>query len=73
MIYGELVQRWRLSKGVKLLKWPHDIGAHSARQVAQQACKQDPCWSACSMLQRLRVLLRQISGLGCLLPLNMLP
>ena len=29
MIYGELVQRWRLSKGVKLLKWPHDIGART--------------------------------------------
>ncbi|KAK9837134.1 hypothetical protein WJX81_005394 [Elliptochloris bilobata] len=26
MIYGELVQRWRLSKGVKLLKWPHVVG-----------------------------------------------
>ena len=38
MIYGELVQRWRLSKGVKLLKWPHDIGASSARCAAEQAC-----------------------------------
>ena len=35
MIYGELVQRWRLSKGVKLLKWPHDIGALSARSLAE--------------------------------------
>ena len=22
MIYGEVVQRWRLSRGAKLLKWP---------------------------------------------------
>ncbi|MEW5308688.1 MAG: hypothetical protein WDW38_000627 [Sanguina aurantia] len=24
MIYGELVQRWRLSKGAKLMKWPRE-------------------------------------------------
>lgn len=33
MIYGELVQRWRLSKGVRLLKWPHNVGARSGRPV----------------------------------------
>jgi hypothetical protein len=25
MIYGELVQRWRLSSGAKLLKWPREL------------------------------------------------
>ena len=26
MIYGELVQKWRLASGAKLLKWPREIG-----------------------------------------------
>lgn len=26
MIYGELVQRWRLSTGARLLKWPRETG-----------------------------------------------
>lgn len=25
MIYGELVQRWRLSSGATLLKWPREL------------------------------------------------
>lgn len=25
MIYGELVQRWRMSTGAKLLKWPREL------------------------------------------------
>ena len=28
MIYGELVQQWRLAQGAVLLKWPHKSGAH---------------------------------------------
>ena len=28
MIYGELVQRWRLAQGAVLMKWPHKSGAH---------------------------------------------
>jgi len=26
MIYGELVQRWRLAQGAVLRKWPHKSG-----------------------------------------------
>ncbi len=25
MIYGELVQRWRLATGAKLMKWPKEV------------------------------------------------
>ena len=27
MIYGEVVQKWRLAKGATLHKWPHAKGA----------------------------------------------
>lgn len=33
MIYGELVQRWRLAQGAVLMKWPHKSGA----QLMQKA------------------------------------
>ena len=26
MIYGELVQRWRVASGTTLLKWPREMG-----------------------------------------------
>ena len=38
MIYGEVVQKWRLAKGATLRKWPHAAGiapSHISRSIAQ--------------------------------------
>ncbi len=38
MIYGEVVQKWRLAKGATLRKWPHAAGtalSHISRNIAQ--------------------------------------
>lgn len=38
MIYGEVVQKWRLAKGATLRKWPHAAGtapSHISRSLAQ--------------------------------------
>lgn len=36
MIYGEVVQKWRLAKGATLRKWPHAAGKQPLAQGKEQ-------------------------------------
>ncbi len=48
MIYGEVVQKWRLAKGATLRKWPHAAGTalpHISKIVTQlSTAKQSVGW-----------------------------
>lgn len=34
MIYGEIVQRWRLAQGAVLRKWPHKSGGNTLEHIS---------------------------------------